>query len=44
MKDYALDELAARHLVGELEEMPQFASERAVEAWLLERRFKVEWI
>ncbi len=44
MKDYELDELAARHLAGELVEMPQFESEREVEAWLLERGFKVEWI
>ena len=44
MKDYEMDELAARHLVGELAEMPQFESERDVEDWLLERGFKVEWI
>ncbi len=44
MKDYELDELAARHLVGELVEMPQFESEREVEDWFLERGFKVEWI
>jgi hypothetical protein len=44
MKDYEMDELAARHLVGELVEMPQFASEREVEDWFLERGFKVEWL
>lgn len=44
MKDYELDELAARHLVGELVEMPPFESEREVEDWLLARGFKVEWI
>ena len=44
MKDYEMDELAARHLAGELVEMPQFESEREVEAWLLERGFKAEWI
>src|SRR3989475_10976101 len=44
MKDYEMDEVAARHLVGELVEMPQFESEREVEAWLLERGFKIEWI
>ena len=44
MKDYEMDELAARHLAGELVEMPQFESEREVEAWFLERGFKVEWI
>ena len=44
MKDYEMDELAARHLAGELVEMPQFESEREVEDWFLERGFKVEWI
>jgi hypothetical protein len=44
MKDYEIEELAARHLVGELVEMPQFASEREVEDWFLERGFKVERI
>ena len=44
MKDYEMDELAARHLVGELAEMPQFDSEREAEAWFLERGFKLEWI
>ncbi len=44
MKDYEMEELAARHLVGELVEMPQFDSEREVEDWFLERGFKVEWI
>jgi len=44
MKDYEMDGLAARHLVGELAEMPQFESEREVEDWFLERGFKVEWI
>lgn len=44
MKDYEIDELAARHLVGELVELPQFGSEREVEDWFLERGFKVEWI
>jgi hypothetical protein len=44
MKDYEMDELAARHLAGELVEIPQFESEREVEAWFLERGFKVEWI
>ena len=28
MKDYEMEELAARHLVGELVEMPQFEGER----------------
>jgi len=44
MKDYEMEELAARHLVGELVEMPQFESEREVEDWFLERGFQVEWI
>ena len=44
MKDYEMDQFAARHLVGELVEMPQFESEREVEDWLLERGFQVEWI
>ncbi|PYO26912.1 MAG: hypothetical protein DMD73_11120 [Gemmatimonadetes bacterium] len=44
LKDYEMDELAARHLAGELVEMPQFESEREVEGWFLERGFKVEWI
>jgi hypothetical protein len=44
MKEYEMDELAARHLVGELVELPQFESERAVEDWFLERGFKLEWI
>ena len=44
MKDYEMEELAARHLAGELVEMPQFESERDVEDWLLQRGFKVEWI
>ena len=44
MKDYERDEVAARHLVGELVEMPQFESEREVEDWLLNRGFQVEWI
>lgn len=44
MKDYELDEVAARHLVGELVEMPQFESEREVEDWFLEQGFTVEWI
>ena len=44
MKDYEMDELAARHLAGELVEMPQFESEREVEAWFLERGFQIEWI
>ena len=44
MKDYEMDEVAARHLVGELVEMPQCESEREVEDWFLERGFKVEWI
>jgi hypothetical protein len=44
MKDYEMEELAARHLVGELVEMPQFESEREVEDWFRERGFKVEWI
>src|SRR2546426_3060203 len=44
MKDYEMEELAARHLVGELVEMPQCESEREVEDWFLERGFKVEWI
>jgi len=39
-----MDQFAARHLVGELVEMPQFESEREVEDWLLERGFQVEWI
>jgi hypothetical protein len=39
-----MDELAARHLVGELVEMPQFESEREVEDWFVERGFKVEWL
>ena len=44
MKDYEMDEVAARHLAGELVEMPQCESERDVEDWFLERGFKVEWI
>jgi len=44
LKDYEMEELAARHLVGELVEMPQFESEREVEDWFLERGFQVEWI
>ena len=44
MKDYEMEELAARHLSGELVEMPQFESEREVENWFIERGFKVEWI
>ena len=44
MKDYEIEKLAARHLVGELVEMPQCESEREVEDWFLERGFKVEWI
>ena len=44
MKDYEMEELAARHLVGELVEMPQCESEREVEDWFLERGFRVEWI
>ena len=44
MKDYEMEELEARHHVGELVEMPQFESEREVEDWFLERGFKVEWI
>jgi hypothetical protein len=44
MKDYEMEELAARHLVGELVEMPQCESEREVEVWFLERGFQVEWI
>ncbi len=44
MKDYEMDQLAARHLAGELEEMPRCESEREVETWFLERGFKVEWI
>jgi hypothetical protein len=44
MKDYELDELAARHLAGELVEMPPFESEPEVEAWFLERGFRVEWL
>ena len=44
MKDYEMDELAARHLVGELVELPQFESEREVEDCFLERGFNVEWI
>src|SRR5438094_4760919 len=37
-------QLAARHLAGELVEMPQCESEREVEDWFLERGFRVEWI
>jgi hypothetical protein len=44
MKDYEMDELAARHLVGELVELPQFESEREVEDWFLERGFNGEKI
>ena len=44
MKDYEMEELAARHLAGELVEMPQFESEQEVEDWFLEHGFKVEWI
>lgn len=44
MKDYEMEELAARHRTGELVQMPQFESEREVEEWFLERGFKVEWI
>jgi hypothetical protein len=44
MKDHEMEELVARHLSGELVEMPQFESEREVENWFLERGFKVEWI
>ena len=44
MKDYEMEELAARHLVGELVEMPPCESEQEVEAWFLKRGFKVEWI
>ena len=44
MKDYEMEELAARHLVGELVEMPQFEGEREVEDWFLKRGFEVEWI
>jgi hypothetical protein len=39
-----MEELAARHLVGELVEMPQFESEREVEDWFITCGFKVEWI
>ena len=39
-----MEELAARHLAGELVEMPQSESEREVENWFLKRGFKVEWI
>ena len=44
MKDYEMEELAVRHLAGELVEMPQSESERDVENWFLKRGFKVEWI
>ena len=44
MKDYEMEEVAARHLAGELVEMPQCESEGEVEAWFLERGFQVEWI
>lgn len=44
MKDFELDEVAARYLAGELVELPQFSSEQEVEDWFLERGFKVEWI
>jgi hypothetical protein len=44
MKDYEMDELAARHLVGEFVELPQFESEREVEDCFLERGFNVEKI
>jgi hypothetical protein len=44
MQDYEMEELAARHLAGELVEMPQSERERDVENWFLERGFKVEWI
>src|SRR5437870_12224594 len=44
MKDYEVEELAARHLVGELRDMAQFYSEREVEDWFLDRGFPVEWI
>ncbi len=44
MKDYEMDGLAARHLAGELVEMPQFESEWEVEAWFLARGFNIEWI
>ncbi len=44
MKDYEIEEVVARHLVGELVEMPQCESEREVEDWFLERGFRVEWI
>ena len=44
MKDYEMEQLAARHLAGELVEMPQCESEREVEDWFLERGFRVEWI
>lgn len=39
-----MDELAARHLVGELVEMPQCENEREVEDWFLARGFNVEWV
>jgi len=44
MKDYEMEDLAARHLAGELVEMPQCESEREVEDWFLGRGFRVEWI
>jgi hypothetical protein len=44
MQDYEMEELAARHLAGELVEMPQFERERDVENWFFERGFRVEWI
>ena len=44
MKDYEIEALEARHLVGELVEMPQIESEREDEDWFLERGFEVEWI
>ncbi len=42
--DAQKEELAARHLAGELVQMPQFEGEREVENWFLKRGFKVEWI
>src|SRR5438309_9469018 len=41
-KDYEMDELAARHLVGELVEMPQCARERVVEVGCTVRGVKLE--
>src|SRR3989442_12292908 len=44
MKDYEIDQLAARHLVGELVEMPQFDSQRDVGGWLRYCGFRAEGV